>query len=124
MKYPVGGTNTLTISGKVREQAFEVLYEEDNDHLCLSTMILDAILKVNIDLRQKLAENLVLIGGTCMTPGFKSRLQEELLKQLKCDRYKSLKINTFKFHMPLYKENYAAWLGGRYMKNCLYIYYY
>lgn len=77
-------------------------------------MILDAILHVDRDLRQKLAENLVLIGGTTMAPGFKARLREELEKQLKFDRYKKLNIKKFAFHSLPCKENYAAWLGG----NC------
>lgn len=34
-------------------------------------MILDAILKVDLDLRQILGENLVLIGGTSMSLGTK-----------------------------------------------------
>lgn len=113
IKYPVGGSETLTIQGKIREKVFEVLYEEDNDHLCLSTMVLDALLAVNLDLRQKLAENVVFIGGTTMTPGFKSRFKEELIKQLQCDRYKKLKIKSFKFHSGPFKENYGAWLGGK-----------
>uniref|UniRef100_A0AAR5NZ05 Actin-related protein 10 n=1 Tax=Dendroctonus ponderosae TaxID=77166 RepID=A0AAR5NZ05_DENPD len=112
VKFPNRGVETLMVTGKTREKAFEILYEEDNDHLCLSTMILDAILQVDIDLRQTLAENLVLIGGSSMAPGFKARLKEELLKQLAEDRYKVLNIKEFKFHAGPYKENYAAWLGG------------
>ncbi|XP_018563713.1 actin-related protein 10 [Anoplophora glabripennis] len=112
VKYPLGGSESITVTGKVRERAFEILYEEDNDHLCLSTMILDAILHVDRDLRQKLAENLVLIGGTTMARGFKARLKEELEKQLKFDRYKKLNITKFAFHTLPCKENYAAWLGG------------
>nr|XP_023025103.1 actin-related protein 10 [Leptinotarsa decemlineata] len=112
VKFPVGGTDSVIVTGKVRERAFEVLYEEDNDHLCLSTMILDAILQTDIDLRQKLADNLLMIGGTTMTPGFKARLKEELEKQLKCNRYSKLNIKSFAFHDLPCKENYAAWLGG------------
>lgn len=110
--YPLGGSKIIKVSGKVRETAFEILYEEDNDHLSLSSMILDAILGVNMDLRVKLAENILLIGGTCMTPGFKARLKEELLIQLKNERYNKLKIHSFKFHTAPAKENYTAWLGG------------
>lgn len=75
-------------------------------------MILDAILQVNADLRIKLAENILLIGGTCMIPGFKARLKEELYSQLKNQRYQKLKIEKFKFHTAPSKENYTAWLGG------------
>jgi len=43
--YP--GIKKIVIHGKIREKAFEVLWERDNDNLSLSTMILDAIIKVN-----------------------------------------------------------------------------
>lgn len=116
----LGGSESISVTGKVRERAFEILYEEDNDHLCLSTMILDAILQVDRDLRQKVAENLVLVGGTTMAPGFKARLKEELEKQLKFDRYKKLNIQKFAFHALPCKENYAAWLGGKSLNRCLF----
>lgn len=77
VQYPHRGIETLLVTGKVREKVFEILYEEDNDHLCLSTMILDAILKVDIDLRHMLAENVLLIGGTSMTVG-KCELNEKI----------------------------------------------
>lgn len=44
VKYP--GIKTFNIPGEVREKAFEVLWERDNDNLSLPTMILDAIVKV------------------------------------------------------------------------------
>ncbi|XP_011859097.1 PREDICTED: actin-related protein 10-like, partial [Vollenhovia emeryi] len=42
--YP--GVRRLLIPGEIREKAFEVLWERDNDNLSLPTMILDAIVKV------------------------------------------------------------------------------
>lgn len=105
----------------MRERTYEILYDEDNDHLCLSTMILDAILKVARDLRHTLATNIVLIGGTTMAPGFRARLKEELEKQLRYDRYGSLNIKTLAFHNLPCKENFSAWLGGKFKK---YIEYY
>lgn len=112
VQYPLEGAKILNISGKIREMACEILYAEDNDHQCLSTMILDSIVIANMDLRCKLAENILLVGGTTMLPGFKARLKDELHKQLKSERYKNLCIKTFKFHSPPAKENYATWLGG------------
>lgn len=105
----------LKVSGKLRETAFEVLYNEDVDGRCLTTMILDALLKVNVDLRLKLAGNILLTGGTIMTPGFKARLKAELNKQLELPKYKHLKTENFvfKFHNPPCKDNYTAWLGGK-----------
>lgn len=104
----------MKISGKVRELAFELFFEEDNDYLSIPSMILDAILKVNRDLRRTLAENIVLIGGMAMVPGLKARLKEELYKRLKENRFSELNINTFKFRTGPCKENYTAWLGGRF----------
>jgi len=46
--YP--GVKKIVIYGKIREKAFEVLWERDNDNLSLPTMILDAIIKVRIKL--------------------------------------------------------------------------
>lgn len=42
--YP--GVKRILIPGEIREKAFEILWERDNDNLSLPTMILDAITKV------------------------------------------------------------------------------
>lgn len=66
-----------------------------------------------IDTRKELAENIVLMGGTTMLPGFKSRLQKELKKASGEGAYKDkFPSTTFKFHIAPCKENYTAWLGG------------
>lgn len=44
VKYP--GVKSFEIPGYVRENAFEILWERDNDNLTIPTMILDAIVKV------------------------------------------------------------------------------
>ncbi|XP_046823392.1 actin-related protein 10 [Vespa crabro] len=103
----------VTILGEIREKAYEVLWERDNDNLSIPTMILDAIVKCPIDIRRALAENILLIGGTVMAKGFASRLKAELLSLLKSELYsEKLKIKTFKFHTAPSKPNYTAWLGG------------
>jgi actin-related protein 10 len=43
--YREGGIDVFHIPGKVREAAYEVLFEQDNDQTSISTMILDAIIK-------------------------------------------------------------------------------
>ncbi|XP_011630225.1 actin-related protein 10 [Pogonomyrmex barbatus] len=109
--YP--GVRRILIPGEIREKAFEILWERDNDNLSLPTMILDAIIKCPLDTRRVLAENIILIGGTTMTKGFASRLKSELLALTESDLYKTkLKIQSFKFHTAPSKPNYTAWLGG------------
>lgn len=73
----------------------------------------DSCLQCAVDLRKVLAENILLIGGTAMLPGFKHRLLLELKELVQSPKYKDrLAIRTFKFHNPPAKENYTAWLGG------------
>ncbi|XP_046664022.1 actin-related protein 10 isoform X2 [Homalodisca vitripennis] len=113
LTYPIDGDRTISIPGPVREACHEVLFERDNDQMSLPNMILDAILKSAVDMRRPLAENIVLVGGSVMVPGFKARLLAELQLLLESPQYKDqLNINTFKFHNPPGKENYIAWLGG------------
>ncbi|KOC62313.1 Actin-related protein 10 [Habropoda laboriosa] len=111
VKYP--GGKSITIPGELREKAFEVLFERDNDNLSIPTMILDAILQCPIDVRRIMAQNILLIGGTVMTKGFASRLKSELLTLVKSNLYsEKLKIQTFMFHTAPSKPSYTAWLGG------------
>ncbi len=63
---------------------------------------------------RQLVENIVVIGGTSMLPGFKERLSEELKNALETPRYSALAAlkDAIKFHDPPAKANYTAWLGG------------
>jgi len=106
-------TRNFEIPGKVREKAFEILWERDNDNLSIPTMILDALIKCPVDTRKPLAENILLVGGTTMAKGFASRLKAELLHLVNSELYaEKLKVRTFKFHTAPSKPNYTAWLGG------------
>lgn len=110
VKYPIQGKETITISGKLRETAYEVLFPEDNDRLGLPYIILDAIVDCTIDMRKTLLENLMIIGGTAMAQGLMSRLKAELLALLKSEVYKEkLHATIVKFHRVPAKENFAAW---------------
>lgn len=75
------GRGTLIIPGWIRERAAEVLFEGgDVDESSLAEVILDALLKVPVDLRKTLASSILVVGGTAMLPGFIPRLHGELLR--------------------------------------------
>ncbi|XP_049544359.1 actin-related protein 10 [Anopheles darlingi] len=113
VEYPVRGEEIIKISGRLRETAYEVVFPEDNDRLGLPYIVLNSILKCSRDMRVPLANNLVLIGGSCMAPGMTARLKAELLALLQTDLYKDrLFLQTFKFHKTPSEPNYTAWLGG------------
>lgn len=63
----------------------------------------------------------MIIGGTSMLAGFHHRLRSELYDLLQKPRYeKHLAIKEFRFHQLPAKQNYAAWLGGRFSLKSLY----
>ena len=67
-----------------------------------------------IDTRKQLAENLVVIGGTSMLPGFLHRLLAEIRYLVEKPKYKkTLATKTFRIHTPPAKANCVAWLGGK-----------
>ena len=66
-----------------------------------------------MDTRKQLAENLFVVGGCAMAPGFKSRLLNEVKSLLQTSFYSSkLPIESVKMHIPPAKDNYTCWLGG------------
>ncbi|KAG8212985.1 actin family [Butyriboletus roseoflavus] len=75
------GRGTLIIPGWVRERAAEVLFEGgDVDENSVAEVLLEALLKVPVDLRKTLVSSILVTGGTAMLPGFIPRLHAELLR--------------------------------------------
>lgn len=110
VEYPIHGQQSIKIPGKLRETAYEVLFPDDNDHLGLPHIILNAVNACSMDTRKKLIENVVLIGGTAMVPGLTARLKKEILALMQSDLYKNqLHVNEVKFHSIPAKENFAGW---------------
>jgi len=113
VNYPISGSQFLQIDGITREGSSELLWRLDNDCISVASIILDSILASPVDCRRQLADSLVIIGGTSMMPGFRSRLNQELKSLLASPRYTdSLKISSFKMYKPPGQANYTAWLGG------------
>ena len=75
-------------------------------------MVLESLLASPLDCRRKLAESLVIVGGTSMLPGFKTRLNQEMKSLLATPKYENLKISSFKIYKPPAQANYTSWLGG------------
>eukprot|EP00088_Acartia_fossae_P068557 TRINITY_DN8722_c0_g1_i1.p1 TRINITY_DN8722_c0_g1~~TRINITY_DN8722_c0_g1_i1.p1 ORF type:complete len:402 (+),score=48.05 TRINITY_DN8722_c0_g1_i1:42-1247(+) len=112
VRYSVGGDSYLEIDGITREGAAEVLFQMDTDGNCIGSMILNALQSCPIDTRRELASSLLIVGGTSMMPGFKSRLNQELLYLLSLPQYADIKITEFKLYQPPAAPNLVTWLGG------------
>lgn len=71
-----------------------------------------------IDTRKVLSENLVVIGGTAMLPGFLHRLLAEIRLLVEKPKYSNvLASKNFRIHTPPAKPNCTAWLGGTLQKS-------
>ncbi|KAL4613143.1 actin-related protein 10 [Arapaima gigas] len=111
--YPLDGEKIIHIKGSIRDSVVEILFEQDNEEKSVATLVLDTLVKCPIDTRKVLAENLVVIGGTAMLPGFLHRLLAEIRVLAEKPRYKQiLSSRTFRVHSPPAKSNCTAWLGG------------
>ncbi|XP_062324499.1 actin-related protein 10 [Osmerus eperlanus] len=113
VEYPLDGEKILHIKGPIRDSVMEMLFEQDNEEKSVATLILDALVKCPIDTRKALSENLVVIGGTAMLPGFLHRLMAEIRLLVEKPQYcDALATKTFRLHSPPAKPNCTAWLGG------------
>lgn len=113
VSYTLDGDTLLQVDGETRESVCEALFEQDNDRTSVATMVLDALLTCPIDTRRELAANLIIVGGTSMIVGFKSRLFQEMKHLLQQDPYKDrLLIDDLKLHAGLSKANFACWTGA------------
>ncbi|XP_008538266.1 actin-related protein 10 isoform X2 [Equus asinus] len=111
--YPLDGEKILHVLGSIRDSIVEILFEQDNEEKSVATLILDSLMQCPIDTRKQLAENLVVIGGTSMLPGFLHRLLAEIRYLVEKPKYKkALGTKTFRIHTPPAKANCVAWLGG------------
>uniref|UniRef100_A0A8I3P6V8 Actin-related protein 10 n=1 Tax=Canis lupus familiaris TaxID=9615 RepID=A0A8I3P6V8_CANLF len=111
--YPLDGEKILHVLGSIRDSVVEILFEQDNEEKSVATLILDSLIQCPIDTRKQLAENLVVIGGTSMLPGFLHRLLSEIRYLVEKPKYKkALGTKTFRIHNPPAKANCVAWLGG------------
>ncbi|CAL8313212.1 unnamed protein product [Lota lota] len=111
--YPLDGEKILHIKGAIRDSVMEMLFEQDNEEKSIASLILDTLVKCPIDTRKVLSENLVVIGGTAMLPGFQHRLLAEIRHLVEKPKYRDvLATKSFRLHAPPAKPNCTAWLGG------------
>ncbi|KAJ3417476.1 Actin- protein 10 [Chytridiales sp. JEL 0842] len=103
------------VPGWVRERAAEILLEGDEDGNSVPSIVLDCLLKCPVDIRTVLAQNVMIVGGTSMLPGFQTRLLDDMIHLLQ-DNKKYAKIGQlggkFKFIKTVFAPNCAAWIGG------------
>ena len=103
--YLPDGNNVLL--GDERILASEVLFKPElmgKEYLGLSDIVLSSINKIEIQLRPKAFENIVLCGGNTAMKGLMERMEEEIKKKSN----KIVKINVRNVKEP----QLSCWIGG------------
>ena len=66
---------SMQVSFYTRAKAMEVCFGDiDNEEPNIAASVLRSVLKLNLEVRILVAQNIVLAGGSVMVPGFKLRL--------------------------------------------------
>ncbi|RKP10767.1 actin family [Thamnocephalis sphaerospora] len=110
----------LLVPGWVRERAAEVLFVGDEDAPDLVCCLLDCLLKVNVELRPRMVEHVLLTGGTVMLPNFQARFHQECIRMASTHpRYRPLQslMDRMRFlsggeRGRIFPANCRAWIGG------------
>jgi actin-related protein 10 len=87
--------------------------EEDEANIAAS--ILRSVLKLNPNVRVLVVQNIVLAGGSCMVPGFKLRLLQEMKYLI--DNYQEFReLDTLKDYFTIpdnqFPPNCLTWVGA------------
>ena len=106
INYYLPDGTTISI-GEERLLAPEILFNLEpmgKEYLSLTDIIMSSINKVDIQLRQKSYENILLSGGNIAIKG----LKEKLTNEIKNKSYKTLNINLKSTGKP----EHCCWMGG------------
>lgn len=112
IEYPIEEKKLkILIPGWIRERAAELLFDEERNEASIVSLIIDAIKSSPCDTRVPLIQNILLIGGTSMLPGFSVRVSLELKEKLKSNRFYNL-AKEVKIIRSKFPANTATWIGG------------
>ena len=89
--------------------------DTENEEPNIAASILRSILALNCDLRGLACQNIILAGGSCMIPGFKLRLKQEMLFLIdNLKEFEELKTIKHKIKIPdnQFPNNCLTWVGA------------
>jgi actin-related protein 10 len=106
----------MQISFHTRAKAMEIcfgsVYKEEAN---IAASILRSLLKLNVEVRILICQNIVLSGGSCMVPGFKLRLRQEMIHLIENKKEFEL-LEAIKDHIEIpenqFPPNCLTWVGA------------
>lgn len=70
--------------------------------------------------RGRAVQNIILAGGTCMIPGFKKRLRQEIKHLINTmDEFEELRVHVDMIRIPdsVFPPNCTTWVGASLLSN-------
>mmetsp|Transcript_24986 Transcript_24986/g.39686 ORF Transcript_24986/g.39686 Transcript_24986/m.39686 type:complete len:470 (-) Transcript_24986:32-1441(-) len=106
---------TILSIGNTHERAAEILFDPAIIGYTKSRgvhhMILDTIMKCDVDVRNRLYDSIYLCGGNCMIKNFQSRLVNEVKRKV-ISKANSKNIKIRKWNMNHVPKNEISYIGG------------
>jgi actin-related protein 10 len=117
VQFPLSAAEAFVVGGPLRTQSAEVFFKGDDDEgTSLTAAVLDTILSCPMDVRPAVVQNVLVVGGGTMLPGFCARLAEELAAEAKRNpRYHSLAPlleAKLQFAKVCFPRNMLSWAGA------------
>ena len=114
LSFPLSIDSEFQFPKSVVEDAFDVLFNDPETSVC--HLVLDAILKSDVDLRLTLIQNIVLVGGGFASPGVQKRFYFELARALVKDpAFSSISRLVYEvgiLNLRPFRPESIAWVGG------------
>ena len=106
----------MQISLHTRAQGMEICFGDPaNEEPNIAASILRSIKSLNTNLRPLCCQNIVLAGGTCMIPGFKLRVEQEMKHLIESyEEFEELKeiVKLIKLPENPFPNNCLTWVGA------------
>jgi len=92
----------------------------DEEQPNLAYSICESVMKLNFENRSRALQNIILSGGTCMIPGFKLRLKQEiksLIRERSEFEEQRVSLKFVKIPESVFPPNCMPWVGASLLMN-------
>lgn len=111
--YRVSDSTALRVPADVRLSIANSTFETDDEDQCLGSIVLQCLMGLNHDVRNQVAQNIIVTGGTAMMPLFNHKLQCRIEHLLANDsRFTALSCLKLEFYQSNFHPNITTWVGA------------
>ncbi|PRP84123.1 hypothetical protein PROFUN_04114 [Planoprotostelium fungivorum] len=103
---------SLEFPNEFKSEPLEVLFRGDEEYQSITSLVVESIHHISIDIRSEVCRNLFFVGGTSMIPGMKTRIYRELKEYMLSSPTLSgltKEVNVIQTEFP---ANITGWISG------------